>query len=293
MIQKETLPPILYYFQTEKNNDHLSEAIMHGFGIQHWRPVGDAKCYPGEWIHMMNSLQYGAFQILDECRKTGKNYIFIDNGYINNHTTSDWLKRMYRIVPNAFQHHWIPEIYDVERYTKHFDADISEICRPWNYGRGNHILVIPQSSYQSNKLFGLSGWARNIHTALQSFGYPNKIVFRQKGMYTQPLELDLLNAQACITYSSNVAVDAVRLGIPTFCGDESAARPVADHLKNLYWLHDLVNYCILEPENKIEWLQGLICGQFTHTEISNGFAKEMVLNELVRRLNEQASSQTS
>lgn len=286
MKELSDLPPLLYYYQEHKDQN-LSGAIMYGFKIKNWRPVGDAKVYPGNWIHVINSLQYGAFQILKQCMDEKKLFIFIDNGYINNKLTSDWAKRTYRVVPCAFQHHWSPEVYDGDRYRYLYEEDIEELLKPWNYGHGDHVLIVPQSSWESNALFGLHRWMHKMYDIVQNTGYKGRIEIRQKGTYRRPLELDLLNAQACIAYTSNVAVDAVIHGVPTFCADTSAACNASNDMVELKHLADILYYqhaVAIEPE-RVAFIRSLICGQFTHTEISNGFALERTMQEMLRRMN--------
>lgn len=282
----DSLPPLLYYYQGDKTPE-LSKAIQHGFKIEHIRPVEDAKCFPGDWIHVISSLQHGAFNILRECRESGKLYIFIDNPYLFYKHEGPLDTHMYRIVPNAFQHNWTPHIFDAMRIyeltgTKEYMGPILEPwnCKPMSKGK---LLIVPQSSYESNKLYYLHGWLNDVYKKVQAKhqNIPNeRIKFRMKSDSVK-LAMDLLESFAVIAYTSNVVVDALRAGIPTFCSYASAGYPIAQSLNNLNMLG-----CIVPEPDRINWIRGLLCGQFTVKEIGNGFALEYVMLEMQRRLRE-------
>ena len=67
----------------------------------------------------------------------------------------------------------------------------------------------------------VKSWEAEQARAAEAAGY--RVVSRPKKPIVTPIETALRGAAAVITYHSNVAVDAIRLGVPAICRDGAAA----------------------------------------------------------------------
>lgn len=136
--------------------------------------------------------------------------------------------------------------------------------KPWRK-TGRHILLaLPGRSF--GRSLGIDvdvdNWFKTVRGQIAKHT-DRIVVVREKGC-NRLLEYDLKQAWALITHSSNVAVDAVRAGVPVFVAPTNPAAPVG----NLD-LSALENPVMPPREN---WWASLMCQQFTLTEMRDGTA---------------------
>lgn len=144
--------------------------------------------------------------------------------------------------------------------------------RPWR-GGGRHVLVCPPSPVYGHlmKRAGVpmdcpqdwGGWAlRELerHTAR-----PLRVRTKADAQEGRPLEADLEDCWAVVTFMSNVALEAVLAGVPAFILGPAAFRELGrNHLDQIE--------SPLYPANRYEAARSLAAAQWTLEEIEQGTA---------------------
>lgn len=251
--------PVVYY--CARKNRHHSDALVAGFGavavpVERRRPV------PGDDVlHIIGGLQFGSLDILHAVRAAGRPYVFVDRAYFGGGPGSNVL----RVVPKAYQQHWI-----ACRYADRWDA-LRIPLQPWRRS-GRHILVVPPGE-AIRDLFGLGDWtAETVEQLRQVTDRPIDVSIKGD---PRPLSTRLHDCHCVVTWSSNVAVEAVVAGVPVFAGRWSAAVLMG------YGLHELP--AMIEAPRmpyRVEWARSLAYGQFTLAEIADGTAYRTIAPRL-------------
>jgi hypothetical protein len=134
--------------------------------------------------------------------------------------------------------------------------------RPWRM-TGKHIVVaLPGEGFGRSIGLNMPEWIARTPDLVRAMT-SRSVIVRPKD-FRRPLSLDLDHAWALVTHSSNVAVDAVRYGIPVFVAPTNPAAPVG----NL----DLADLETPRMPPRSHWLQSLTCQQFTLDELGDGTA---------------------
>lgn len=192
----------------------------------------------------------GSMDIINAARSDGREWYYIDNGYFGR-------GNYFRVTRGGFQvtHNEQPiTLHSVYRHTI-----------PWQEWRkgGSHILVVQQSSiwYQQHGQISREAWTERVVTQLSQYT-KRKIRLRAKNS-KRPLWDDLSNCWAVVTFTSNVAVDAIVAGVPAFVTGESAAKPLA--------LSDLSEIeAPLRKGKRIKWAATLVANQWSLDEMRDG-----------------------
>ena len=234
---------------------HFTEAVIAGFPgrVRDIKPGNLAK----DCIHVIGGLQFGALELMKEIRANGEQYVFFDRAYFGGGSYTDRI----RMTMNGYQKHWI----DAPRTGRLLKWGV-EIA-PWN-DDGDFVMVVPPSQAVQS-LFGIHGWLEKTLESLR--GCVRRIVVSPKDdRQKSPLRERLKGCHAVLTWTSNVAVEAILDGVPAFVSPYSAARPVAGNLEHLN---------LDEPVRtaREKWAESLGWGQFTIEEIASGFAREHLL----------------
>ena len=249
------------YTQTHKAK-HFMDAMLAGFPGDRW-PFDCARLVKQradeKVLHIIGGLQFGALDRMREIRDMGLPYIFYDRAYWGGGPQSDRI----RITANAYHKNWIEK-----RKPGRFEQ-IGGKLQPWKEG-GTHIMVVPPGE-AIRKLFRLpSTWEEDMLKRLRKItkrpvwpSYKNDVV---------PLAERLAKCHCVVTFTSNVAVEAITAGVPAFTSEYAAAAPVA---WNLNLLEDALEYP--RHGNREAWAESLAWGQFSTNEIRSGFAKEVVM----------------
>ena len=89
----------------------------------------------------------------------------------------------------------------------------------------------------------------------------------------KPLEEDLKDCWAMVSWHSMCAVESVVRGIPSFTSEHSPAKPVSLNLSHLD--------CIEEPymPKREQWLYSLLGAQFKLEEMKSGYAYKFLQDE--------------
>lgn len=249
----------VHYFSGQKNAHH-GHAIAEGFSCR-TVPVEDKRLEKGAH-HFLGGLQFGSLGLMQQLFKNHDRYVFFDRAYFGGGPGTN---RM-RAVPSAYQHNWMNAIRGAR--------DVGQRLLPWHSG-GDYIMVVPPSRAIC-QLFGLGNWDQIIIRHLtQITDRPLMVSYKGDG---RPLMDRLVRCHAVVTWTSNVAVEAVCAGVPVFVSQHSAARPMGTDL-------DAMTAESLEsprrPDNREDWANGLAWGQFSLEEIKSGFAREVMDSEAV------------
>ena len=142
---------------------------------------------------------------------------------------------------------------------------------PWRKS-GSHILVSPPGEAIA-KLFGLVNWeARTLETLRRVTDRPLRVSRKPDPV---PVEERLRDCHCVVTWTSNLAVDAIVAGVPAIVGPAAASIGVAGNYHQL-------EYCIENPPTPERecWVESLAWGQFNLEEIRSGFARAVVMEGL-------------
>lgn len=157
----------------------------------------------------------GTGKCFKACEQEGVDYWEIDKGYFN----AGHYDGYYRISRNGLQCRYDDSIA--------MDLDSSRLSaldvemRPWKQDRPKRILVCPPTDfikhYEPN---ATSIWWSDIITAIHTYkGYD--FVIRHKESEVDLYD-DIANSYVVVTFNSNVAIDALRAGVPAITGKHSA-----------------------------------------------------------------------
>ena len=224
-------------------------------------------------------------EVYEKCLETNTKFYYFDqpyffmSGYQPHKKFNDiW----YRIIVNNTQKNFISK-------SQKYEDRYKEICKTTSKGitlkkwrpSGNHILVIPPS-YHTAKWYGIDRavWESDIVAKLKRHT-DREIRIRHKyignmdvgNKIRKPLEEDLKDCWAMVSWHSMCAVEAVLNGIPSFTSEHSPAKPVSLNLSHLD--------CIEEPHmpEREQWLYSLLGAQFTLKEMQSGYAYNFLQDE--------------
>lgn len=184
-------------------------------------------------------------------RAEGRDYFYGDHGYFGR-------GRYYRVTRNALQHDGSGQANAVR-----LDA-LGVAIEPWRKG-GRHVLVCPPDEAFARLMgFSAAGWLAETQAALARHSdRPVVVRERARARGPRPLEADLADCWALVTYTSNAAVEAVLAGVPVFCEAAcAAARMGLDDLARIEKPR--------RPRGRRQWACNLAANQWTLDEIASG-----------------------
>lgn len=231
----------MIYFVPEHGgtNPKFAEAFAKGSGLE---ITESREWVGGEWIGFGSPHNW---ESLRQARKAGVPWIYGDHGYFGR-------GEYYRVTRNAFQ---------CDGVSGHGvgSAAIPEIA-PWR--RGNHVLVCPPHENIAVLMgFSVHDWLTDV--AFRLTHNTDRTVKVRDRFADKPLAADLKDCHAVVTWTSNVAVDALIAGVPVFCTGECASSPMGrtDPINIEYPRY---------PDDRRAWLCVLACNQWTLDEIAEG-----------------------
>lgn len=240
---------------------HFTDAVVAGF------PGRVRNIEPGRLaagcVHVLGGLQFGCLELLQQIRRQREPYIFFDRAYFGGGTFTDRT----RLTRNAYQRHWVGQ-GDAQRL-----ARWGVTLAPWQ-PEGSFVMLVPPSAAVAT-LFELPGdWLERTVRRLRACTGREVRVSPKDDREQKPLATRLQGCHAVVTWSSNVAVEAVCLGVPAFTSPWSAAAPVAGRVDDL----ERTLESPPRPDRKW-WAASLACGQFTVDEIAAGHARAALEQE--------------
>lgn len=218
-------------------------------------------------------------KIADHAREKGKDYYFIETGYLGNYRSPNNLtgrKIYHRIVKNAMQHSRIMDVPD-DRWRELVRFNPNLEYRGWRKPGSKILLVL--STQKPFEYYGedREQWIKDTIKTIKKYT-DREIVIREKagrGERTNDTIYDALDNDiyALVTYNSIAAVEAIQYGIPAFALAPTAAAPVcSDDLTRIEQPIKLGEHVIRK------WLNSIAYSQFSLDEILTGQAWRMVLD---------------
>jgi hypothetical protein len=217
---------------------------------------------------------YGADTILDRC--DGCDYYFMDNGYLVDRKRYSRLTKNWWFVTDLKA----PEtLEDMTRISK-FKSQVMKEVKPWKKD-GSYILVCPSSSILEKRMLGPEydegQWLEETVEELKKhtdrpIKVRKKLVHKPgdpKKLNPVPIDEDMKNAYACVTLGSVCAIDALKIGIPSFSSPRSMVKSMSRHE-----LSEIENP--LYPDNRELFFETLLLNQFNYNEFLNGTAWEYI-----------------
>lgn len=244
---------------------HSTEAMVAGFPDAVETPSEPGQLADAE-LHIFGGLQFGCHWLMQQIYAQRRQFVFWDRAYFGGGTHTDRL----RITKNQYQKCTVA--YSPGGLQR-FEAFGGRLL-PWR-GRASHIMVVPPSDAILTMFTGSDlpsrqqEWLDYTLRAIRR-GTDRPILVSMKGD-ARPLESRLKHCHAVVTYTSNVAVEAVCAGVPAFTAHLAAAAPVAGGL------HDLDGIETPPMPDREPWATSLAWGQFTLAEIRSGLARNVVL----------------
>lgn len=138
--------------------------------------------------------------------------------------------------------------------------------QPWRGGQGSSILVLPPSPPYMDT-FGTRDFLNFIAHNVNKYTDKNIIVRAKpaKGKLARPLKEQLDNAYCVITWGSAVALEAVRMGIPTISLGWCPAKPASKLLEQLE------TSSMLEEPDRMSVFDNLTWSSFEREELPNAW----------------------
>jgi len=133
--------------------------------------------------------------------------------------------------------------------------------RDWRVGNGDNVVIIHPAE-KVRDVYPVDKWLGETFATLREHT-DRKIILKRK---VDGALLDVLqNAWAVVCYGSVADVDAVRMGIPAFCGDHSPVWPVAEH--------DITLIETPIAVDRAKWLRSLAASEWALDEISQAWER--------------------
>jgi len=267
-------------FETRDNTDIPVRALVNSARGKLYKRNGPSvgqyeKTHWPEWEEDYNNpilvfgILRGTADLIKNAHAYEQDWYYFDHAYMfgNKHSPSKIFgERIYRLTKNWYHETGLRQLkkadYErIEKYKKHYEL------KPWKYD-GDYILVCPPSEHIT-KYFKEPNWLENTLKTLKK--HTRKEIKVRTKQDTNPLQEDIDGAYAVVSFQSAVCIDAIISGVPSFCGVVSMGNPVSEH--------DFSK--IKEPIYSVDrqaWINTLLAGQFTMTEIENGTAWNYVNN---------------
>lgn len=215
-------------------------------------------------------------KIIAQCREQGRDFYYVDNGYIGN---LEKKKKWYRIVKNDVQHS--KKIVDVpgDRFAKvvserRYMAYAGKKLK----GQDGPILLVTPSEKPCNYYnIKRDEWVQQTLNEISKYT-DRKVIIRDKGLRPDRIGGNSIAAQcardnifALVTYQSMAALEAIHYGIPAF----TLAPTCTQHLANKD-LKDIENPKYPKETDVYALLKYLSYCQYTTSEMASGEAMRLI-----------------
>jgi hypothetical protein len=160
-------------------------------------------------------------KVIKDCWEEGRDFYYIDNGYIGNAMKKKWY---YRVVKNDVQHqHWRKNLPE-SRFEK------MQKLHPWLRYKGrktspdNGPILLVTPSEKPCKFYGVERniWVNETINEIKKYT-DRRIIVRDKGLRGDRVGDNSVAAQclrdgvhALVTYQSIAALEAIHYGIPAY-----------------------------------------------------------------------------
>lgn len=267
---------IFYLINANSRATRVAQFVTQGFRkLEYSFIVADPNEYsefnPAPNLAVFYGFEQKTPEIMENYKRQGKNVLFIDLGYwarryngrwdgfhkitLNSRHPNDYFEKFKKIPIRSHAAPWIPKV------------------KPWKKN-GRHIIVAGMSEKAARNV-GLKPeqWERETINKLRKLT-DREIYYRPKPSWPGakpiqgtkydrgPLAQSLKNCHAVVSRHSNVSVDAILEGIPSFCID-GAAKPMS--CQNLNCIEQP-----LYPEERELWRNSISWCQFDASEMVSG-----------------------
>jgi len=201
---------------------------------------------------------WGAERLIPPALKTGRPFWQIDNGFWKpgRGSTDGYYRFCYRSLSPVL-------LADADH--KRAAQIGAPAMAPWRKSGTHILLALPGGDFGTALGLSMVNWEKTIRARVRQ--YTDRPIVVRDRRTTVALDGHLTDCWALVTHSSNVAVEAVRAGIPVFVEPTSAAAPVGN-----------LDLARLEkpamPSTRKTWWSSLLSQQFTPAEMASGLAYE-------------------
>ena len=233
-------------------------------------------------IHFFWGLAGSNIAEINECDRLGEEWWYVDVGYITDQITRYPNPIIHKPDSTYFRiikghiHTQIMKPGNGDRLKQLNDKGVDTIVEDWQNNDG-HILLCPSSptvTFRQNNM-SQEDWIKHTgNTLLQYTDRPIRMRNKPRPgneWWGTDIKDELKGAHALVTNMSLSAIDAIKMGIPTFTDTDNIASPVS----NTY-----LGYIEtpMKPNREIvnEWLNCIVENQFTLDEIGSGIAYEIL-----------------
>jgi hypothetical protein len=249
-------------YTQQRKARHFTDAMLAGFPARQV-PSEPGQLDPAAGLHILGGLQFGSLALMQQLLGSGRDYVFWDRAYFGGGTHTDRL----RITVNGYQQTQVQPGRDLQRF-----KSLGGELQPWR-AAGQHIMVVPPSA-AIGALFGFNVDQWELHTLCELSRHTDRPVMLSRKGDPRPLAERFKGCHAVVTYSSNVAVEAICAGVPAFVSGVSAASRVGSSIKDLNRIETPHR---ATDAQRSAWAASLAWGQFSTTEIRRGFARAALL----------------
>lgn len=209
-------------------------------------------------------------RVMEDYREAGKRAVYIDLGYFGRRMGGRW-EGYHKVAVND-RH---PTAYfQKARHDMRRARKFGLSPKPWS--KGKHVLIAGMSD-RAAQACGLNPaeWEREAIKEIAKHT-DRPIIYRPKPSWTaarpipgasfspkaEPLERVLRNCHAVVTHHSNVAVEALLMGVPAFAF-EGVAKPMG--LQDLSRIEDP-----MRPDGRRQWINDIAYCQWNGAELRSG-----------------------
>lgn len=207
----------------------ISQTVCRAFAAGARAPIQPAHKHRGGGTAAFYGILRGTGDIFRARLAAGQPFLYIDHGYL----ARGHFDGHYRVVPNAL--HLPPSLLDRESDGKRWER-LNINLHPWRKGGAEVVIAVPSAHIGRFGGFEPYEWAMSVRNELLDHT-DREIVFSRKGDGKSGLQW-LETAHAVVTMQSNLALEALRLGVPAFVVPANglthpAAALTSDHLHNI------------------------------------------------------------
>lgn len=182
------------------------EAFARGLEAAGFNVVWGLPAKPEGVLCLWNRYTEGAYWA-DRFEASGLPVLVAENGYLGNELAG---RRWYAIARNQHNGAGTWPIGGPERW----DA-LNVPLAPWR-DAGGEVIVLPQRGIGPRGVAMPRDWLASTASRLRAMQIPFRVRPHPGIGHAKPLELDLANASAVVTWGSGAALKALALGIPVY-----------------------------------------------------------------------------
>lgn len=212
----------------------------------------------------------GSEKVIWEAQKRKHTFLYMDHAYF--HATRDYKDKgfglLYRIIRSQMQLNYLVDLQqkDYKRIQRFKPIKVKTFHKS-----GRYILVLPPTQAIA-RLYGINyeEWLKETMNTIKKYT-DRPIIIRNKTEKI-PLQNQLKEAWAVVTYQSTAAIEAIINGVPVFCDEICCAKPVAE---TDFTKIEKPKYT--DNDFRKKWIDSLLSCQFSMSEIESGLAYETTM----------------